>query len=215
MQMNAKLAMGLVSGLALIVAGCATTDHVVSPAFYEKPLEQVAVIEVSGDIRGDANRNQVSDFFAMEMMRKGYRVMERERVQKLMAEQDLQQSGRTSQDAAAQIGKLLNVPAVVMLDVNVSGDKLSLTGRMVDVDTGEVLWIGTGRSGSGRTFARIGGAVGGALLGSQVGGGRGRSIAIGTGGVLGGAAGDAMAPQTARVVQRTIKQMVEEIPDNR
>lgn len=197
---------------AVWLTGCATTDHVVSPQLEKAPPDKIAIVDVSGDIRGDANKNQVEDFFAMEMMRKGYDIIERERVQEVLDEQDFQRSDRTTANEAAEIGKVLNVPAVAMLDVNVDGEKISLTGRMVDVETGKVLWIGTSRGGSGRTLSTVAGATAGGLLGSQVGSGGGRTAATIAGGVLGGAAGRTMAPQTARVVQKSVKRMVEELP---
>lgn len=197
---------------SLWLFGCATTDQVVSPQLQQNRPEKVAVVDISGDIRGNAKKNQVGDFFARELMRKGYRIIERERVQSVLDEQDFQQSDRTTKREAAEIGKILNVPAVAMLDVNVDGQKLSLTGRMVDVETGEVLWIGSSRGGSGEALSTVGGAIVGGLLGSTIGSGSGRTAAIVAGGVLGGAAGNTLAPQTARVVEKSIKRMVEGLP---
>ncbi len=205
----------MICAAALILNGCATGESVVSPGFREASPDRVAVVDITGDIRGDAVKNQVEDYLSMEMMKKGYRVVERSRVQQVMEEQDFQVSDRTSAREAARIGEIMNIPAVMMLDVKIDGEKLSLTGRMVDSQTGEVLWIGSGRGGTGRTMATLGGAVTGGLLGTQVGAGRGRDIATVTGGVLGGAAGYTLAPQAQRMVQRAIGQMVDELPDAR
>lgn len=193
--------------------GCATGDSTVSPAFHEVKPEKIALVDISGDIRGDAPKNQVEDFFIAEMLKKGYRVIERSRVNKILNEQDFQQSDRTTDSEAAQIGKILNVPAVVTLDANVEGEKVSVTGKMIDTDTAEILWVGTGGGGSGETIATAGGAVIGALTGSQVGGGSGRVIGGVAGGVLGGAAGKSLSPQTAKVVKNAISHMVAELPD--
>lgn len=197
----------------LILAGCATGDSTLSPAFDEVNPEKVALVDVSGDINGEAPKNQVEDFFIAEMLEKGYRVIERSRVNKLLDEQDFQQSGRTTDSEAAEIGKILNVPAVVTLDANVEGEKVSVTGKMIDTETAEVLWVGSGGGGSGETMATAGGAVIGAITGSQVGEGSGRVAGGVAGGVLGGAAGKALSPQTAKVVKNAISHMVEELPD--
>lgn len=193
--------------------GCATGEHVLSPRFHDTNPDKVAVVDVVGDIRGGAAKNQVEDFFSMQLLRKNYRVIERERVNSVLAEQDFQHGDRTSDQGMSQIGQVLNVPAVAMLDVTVDGEKVSITGRMVDAETGEVIWIGTGRGGSGRTFSTILGAVTGGLLGSQVGDGRTGAIGAAAGGALGGAAGEALSPQAARVVQRATEEMVEELPE--
>lgn len=196
-----------------MLVGCATTsDTVISPAFYQNQPSRIGIVEVTGDIRGGANKNQVSDFFAMELMRRGYEVIERERVQSVLSEQDFQASDRTSPAEAAQMGQVLNVPAVAMVDVRVDDEKISVTGRIVDVSSGSVIFIGTGQGGTGRRLATVGGAAAGALAGSTIGSGRGRTAAMVVGGVVGGAAGETMAPQTARVIQRSIQEMVKELP---
>ncbi|MFW5996397.1 MAG: CsgG/HfaB family protein [Lentisphaeria bacterium] len=201
--------------VTLWLAGCSTVDQQVSPAFQQKSPDRIAVVDITGDIRGNANKNQVEDFFVKELMGKGYRVIERERVDKLLDEQDFQRSDRTSTDEAAKIGEVINVPAVAMVDVNVDDEKISLTGRMVDVESGEVLWIGSSRGGSGKTLSTVAGAVVGGAAGSQVGSGSGRTAATIAGGALGGAAGKTMAPQTARVVEKSIQRMVKELPSAR
>lgn len=202
----------VVSVFAAVLAGCATGDSVISPDFHARQPERIAIVEVSGDIRGNAPKNQVADFFSMELLGKGYRVIERSRVESVLAEQDFQRSEVTTTESASRMGEILNVPAVAMVDVDLSGEKVSLTGRIVETDTGEVLWIGTGRAGSGRLLATLGGAAAGAGAGSQVGGGSGRTAGVIGGAVLGGAAGDTLAPQTTRVVQRAIQRMIGDLP---
>ncbi|MFP4040457.1 MAG: glycine zipper 2TM domain-containing protein [Desulfosudaceae bacterium] len=197
----------------LWLSACATGDSTVSPAFKKDKLEKIAVVDVSGDISGDAPKNQVEDFFTKEMLNKGYRLIERNRVNKVLDEQDFQKSDRTTDSEAAEIGKILNVPAVAMLDANVEGEKVSITGKIIDTETAEILWTGTGRGGSGATVGTIGGAIAGALGGSQVGSGSGKTAATVAGGVLGGASGEALTPQTARVVEKSITEMVKGIPE--
>ncbi|MFW6414121.1 MAG: glycine zipper 2TM domain-containing protein [Verrucomicrobiota bacterium] len=199
----------------LWLTGCATVDQQVSPVFQQQQPDRIAVVDVTGDIKGDANKNQIEDFFVKELMKKGYRVIERSRVNKLLEEQEFQRSDSTSTNEAAQIGEVINVPAVAMIDVNVDGEKISITGRMLDVETGEILWIASSRGGSGQTLSTIAGAVVGGAAGSQVGSGRGRTAATIAGGVLGGAAGRTMAPQTARVIEKAIQRMMEELPPAR
>ncbi|MFP4452027.1 MAG: glycine zipper 2TM domain-containing protein [Desulfobacterales bacterium] len=213
MKLNHRFLTCMSLCLALLwLSACATGDSTVSPTFNSANLEKLALIDTSGDIRGDAPKNQVEDFFTQEMFKKGYRFIERSRVNKVMNEQDFQHSDRTTNAEAAEIGRILNVPGVVMLDVNVTGEKISMTGKIVDTETAEILWIGTGRGGSGGLLATVGGAVAGAAAGSAIGDGSGRTAATVGGGVLGGAAGQTLAPQTARVVQKSVQKMVKDLP---
>ena len=160
----------------LFLVGCATGESTISPAFHDLNPEKVALVDVTGDISGDAAKNQVEDFFIAEMMKKGYRVIERSRVNEVLQEQDFQRSDRTTDSESAKIGKVLNVPAVMTLDANVEGEKVSVTGKMIHAETAEILWVGTGGGGSGETLATAGGAILGAVAGSQVGKGAGRVV---------------------------------------
>jgi TolB-like protein len=68
------------------------------------------------------------------------RVVERERVQWLLDELELQRDGSVvDQSTAVQAGKLLGVNAVVFGSMIVFEDEMSLTARVVEVETGEVL----------------------------------------------------------------------------
>lgn len=197
--------------------GCSTGESTISPAFYDLKPEKLALVDISGDIHGNTPKNQAEDFFSKEMLEKGYRIIERSRVNSVLKEQNFQHSERTTAAGAAEIGKVLNVEAVMMLNFSVDGEKVSVTGRIVDTQTAEVLWIGTGRGGSGSLMATIGGAATGAavgaLAGSQVSDDTTATVAgaVGTG-ALGGAAGKTLTPQEARVVQMAIEKMVAELP---
>ena len=55
-----------------ILMGCATGESVVSPAFYDLRPDRIAVIDIAGDIRGNAPKNQVEDYFAMVLYPKSW-----------------------------------------------------------------------------------------------------------------------------------------------
>lgn len=203
----------------LFSLGCSKGESTISPAFHQLKPQKVALVDISGDIHGNTPKNQAEDFFSQEMLKKGYRVIERSRVNSVLKEQDFQHSDRTTAAEAARIGQVLNVEAVMMLNFSVDGEKVSVTGRIVDTETAEVLWIGTGRGGSGALLSTIGGAAAGAsvgaLAGSQISDDTTATVAgaVGTG-AIGGAAGKTLSPQEARVVQMAIEKMVQELPAN-
>lgn len=193
---------------ALLLSGCATGESVVGLGFHDTDPHTIGVVDIRGDISRGAANNQVDDFFSMELIRKGYRVIERQRVDSILAEQDFQQSPRTSANEAAEIGRILNVPAVAMVDVHVDGENVSMTTRLVDTQTAEVIFVGGGRGGSGQRLATVGGAIGGAVAGSRI-----SDRGAVAGGVLGGVAGHTLSPQAARVVQRAIQESLKDLPD--
>lgn len=68
------------------------------------------------------------------------KVVERERLQWLLAEMDLQQSGRVDQETAVRAGKLLGATAVLLGDfMKMDRRNMVINVRLVKVETGEVL----------------------------------------------------------------------------
>lgn len=102
----------------------------------------------------------MSDMLVTALVQSGkFRVMEREQLQQVIAEQNLGQSGRVTEQTAPQLGKLLGVAAVVYGSVSEFGYLASDTGgripgigggvskttarvsidvRMIDTTTGEI-----------------------------------------------------------------------------
>lgn len=68
------------------------------------------------------------------------KVIERERLQWLLAELDLQQSGRVDQETAVRAGKLLGATTVLLGDfMKMNRRSMVINVRLVKVETGEVL----------------------------------------------------------------------------
>lgn len=201
---------------ALVVGGCATGkgESYVRAGYNFGALEKVAVVEVSGQVKGDAAKNQIADFFTMELLKRGYAPVERAQVQTLLDEQDFQASDITSNEGAAQVGKILNVPAVMLVSIPTCKENISMTAKMIDVEDGSILWLGSGSGSTGKTGSTILGAVAGAAAGAVLAGGDSSDRVVGgvIGGVLGGVAGRALTPQQAEQVKKIITKVCENLP---
>jgi curli biogenesis system outer membrane secretion channel CsgG len=122
----------------------------------------------------------ISDLLVTYLVKDGsYSVIERKALDKIMAEQNFSISDRANPNSAAKIGKLLGVDAIVVgsitqfgnetKDMNLGGAGgalggfglggfghkkskaiVSLTARLVDVDTGEILAVAEGHGESQR-----------------------------------------------------------------
>jgi hypothetical protein len=71
--------------LAVLAAGgCATGkgESYSRAGFNFSTLDKVAVLEVSGAVRGDPVKNQIGDFFVMELLKRGYTPVERAKVRR-------------------------------------------------------------------------------------------------------------------------------------
>ena len=73
----------------LVIAGCGSQrgESVTSVNFNASKYEKVAIVDVAGAVYGEGIKGQISDLFTMELVRKGYSVIERARIQKLIEEQ--------------------------------------------------------------------------------------------------------------------------------
>lgn len=203
--------------LSVVVAGgCASQkgESYARAGFNFSTLEKVAILDVSGSVRGDAAKNQIGDFFAMELIRRGYTPVERSEVQKLLKEQEFQASDITSEAGAAKAGEILNVPAVLLVNIPTYKEEMNMTAKIINVEDGGILWIGSASGSTGKTLSTILGAAAGAAAGVAVGGGDSSDRVAGgiIGGVLGGVAGNALSPQQAEQVQKLIKKLCEEMP---
>jgi len=204
----------LLMGL-LVVAGCAATgESYIRQGFDFSQVDRVAIVEVSGAVYGEPAKNQISDYFAMELLKKGYIPVERVQVQALLKEQRFQASDVTSPDAIAKAGRILNVRTVMLINIPTYNEQMNMTAKMLNVEDASALWIGSGLGRTGKTLATIFGAAGGAAGGAVVAGDDSSSKTIGAiaGGLLGGVAGNALSPQQAEQVQKIIKKMCQNLP---
>jgi len=201
---------------ALLVGGCSTGkgESYSKVGFNFAELDKIAILEVSGAVRGDAAKNQIGSFFEMELMKRGYTPVERSQVQALLKEQEFQASDITSDQGAAKAGQILNVPAVMLVNIPECKEQISMTAKMIDVQDGSILWIGNGSGTTGKTFSTILGAAAGAAAGAVVAGGDSSDRVAGgiIGGVLGGVAGQALSPQQAEQVQKIVKKVCDSMP---
>jgi len=201
-------------GLVLAVCGCTSVEGYSRQGYDFGQVDRVAVVDVVGDVRGNTTKNQVGDMFSMQLLQKGYSPVERSQVQKVLEEQSFQAGELTPEDTAVKAGRILNVPAVMVVNVSTTSEDISMTAKMLEVESGSILWVSTGTGSTGRTVSTILGAGAGAAAGAAVGGDEEVVGAI-AGGVLGGAAGYGLSPQMAKKLNEMTKKMCESLPPSR
>ena len=207
----------LTIGVALVmtlVGGCSATGEstVISSSVFAG-IDRVAVIDVTGNVQGDTAKNQIGDFFGMELLKKGITPVERAQVMALLTEQQFQGMEVSSSQGVARAGQILNVPAVLIANVDY-GEQMNMTAKIIKVEDGATIWIGSGFGKTGKGLNPLVGAATGALFGGIVAGSdrTGRAIGAVGGGVLGGVAGEALTPQQAQLCQKVIKKMCASLP---
>lgn len=114
-----------------MLVGCATPRSVTSANFSPEKYARVAVIAIAEQPNVNPGLlRRMEDEFTMEIINKGYSVVSRSDVQRVVKEMDLQNnSGLTDgrDRAAAKLGKILNVPGIVLVGVNNVGEREHIT----------------------------------------------------------------------------------------
>ena len=151
----------------------------------------------------------------MELLKKGFAPVERAQVWAILEEQKFQTSGETSSEDAAKAGRILNVPAVMLINIPVYDENISMSAKIVNVEDGSILWVGSGSGSTGRMMSTIFGAAAGAGAGAAIGGHGHHEVGGIAGGVLGGAAGYGLSPQQAEQFQKIIKKVCENLPERK
>jgi len=202
--------------LALLAAGCASSEgESYATAGYDfSSLDKVAIVEVTGRVYGDAVKNQIGTLFTMELIKRGYAVIERSQIESLLKEQEFQASDITTNEGAARAGAVLNVPAVLLIDIPKYKEKMEMSAKLVDVEDGTILWIGTGSGSTGKTLSTIVGAAAGAAAGAVIAGGDSSDRVVGgvLGGVVGGVAGNALSPDQEKQVKKIVNKVCDTLP---
>jgi len=177
--------------MILAVSGCAPTTSVKQKQTMtiEKPKGMVAlkrrigVVDFENKTTYGANRlgTSASDILITELAKSGkFIVVERDKMDKLMAEQKLGMTGAIDPNTAAKVGKILGLNAIVTGSISQFGEetegseylitqsksqvvKCTVDIRVVDAETGQVLYAD---SGSGLSKKHTGGVLG---LGTRAG----------------------------------------------
>jgi hypothetical protein len=105
--------------VAIGFSSCAVPQASVNPNFSAEKYNRVAIVAVAEqpDINPGVLR-RMEDEFEMGIMKKGYSVVSRSDVERVMKEISFQNSGLTDSRGACQIGKVLNVRGIVLVSVN-------------------------------------------------------------------------------------------------
>jgi hypothetical protein len=203
----------MLTAFALYVGGCAKGESYKRANYDFSKVDKVAIVDVVGDIGGDAAKNQISDFWSMELLKKGYTPVERAQIQSLLKEQQFEVSGVTSDVDVVKAGRILNVPTVMIINIPDFGETMSMTAKMLDTQDGSILWLGSGTGGTHKMAGTILGAITGVAAGAVVGHQSGEAVAGGAlGGVVGGVAGNLLSPQQATAAHKLVEKIGKDMP---
>lgn len=95
----------------------------------------------------DSTGVTLADLISAQMAaKKGFKLVERQRIEEILSEMKLGMTGMIDQNTAIQVGKMLGANVMVFGSFSTLGKKVLLTIRLVKVETGEIVGGVTERS---------------------------------------------------------------------
>ena len=100
----------------------------------------IAVSNFKSDNLSESEINTLVDRLGLELFNTGkFRVIEREDIDLLLTEIELQQSGCTTDQCLIEIGQILGVDIIITGSINKLGTIYSANAKMIDVESGQII----------------------------------------------------------------------------
>jgi TolB-like protein len=107
---------------------------------FSKDKITVAVLDFEAKNISKESAEAVTDLLRTELFNTGrFKVVEREKIRRIIDEHSFQSSGMTDSDRAVEIGRLLNAEKIMVGTVTKLGNTRLINTRMVDVQSGLVV----------------------------------------------------------------------------
>src|SRR4029453_2762361 len=129
---------------AVLLPACAPAkgESFTKVGFDPLTVQRLAVVDGNNPTFKVDLRQQLVDAIMYEFLKKGWDVVERANIQKGVDEVKFQNGDLTPADQRQKMGEILNVQALAFVNIGGSPDEMSITIKMVEPESGDVLWWG-------------------------------------------------------------------------
>ena len=130
-----------------VLSGCGTSPtgkSYVRIGYNFSKLDLVAIVNVVGDVESETVKRQIADMFTSQLLSKGYAPVEYQYTQRQLRDKNFIADDLSPGASAIEAGQVLNVPAVMLIEVPLLEDEISITAKILDVDNGSAIWVGNG-----------------------------------------------------------------------
>ncbi len=190
----------------LLICGCRSQQESSFRAGYDfSAVNKVAIVSVEGAVPSEVAKDEIADFFAIELLEQGYAPMGRAQVRASLAEQESEEEliDLTTPEGAVAAGLILDVPAVLTIRIPHFGEEISVTATMIDVEDGSILWLANGSGKGGGSFS---------IFGSKSRRSEDEGLLGPIMGDVMGASNDPLTPGDAERAQRIVQRMCRSLP---
>jgi hypothetical protein len=206
-----KIVLNILAISLLLVVGCLTQQESSFRAGYDfSGVDKIAIVSVEGAVPSEAAKDEIADFFSIELLQRGYAPMGRPQVRAALAEQQIEDMNETetpdlsTPEGAIAAGIALNVPAVLTITIPHFGDEISISAKILDVEDRSILWLAKGTGKGGAAFS--------SLFGSKSGNENEGLLRPVMGDVM-GVTNEPLSAEDAKKTQRIIKNMCRSLPN--
>ena len=202
-----KIILNILVIAVLMIAGCRSQQESSFRAGYDfSGVNKIAIVSVEGAVPSEVAKDEIADFFSIELLEKGYAPMGRAQVRASLAEQQIEDeiADLTTPEGAVAAGMTLDVPAVLTIKIPHFSEEISISATIIDVEDSSILWLATG-TGRGR------GTISSIFSSRSK---RGEEEVL-LGPVMGedlGVTNEPLSPEDAKRAQRIVKKMCRSIP---
>ena len=202
-----KIVINILAIAILLIGGCRSQQESSFRAGYDfSTVNKVAIVAVEGAVPSEVAKDEIADFFAIELLERGYAPMGRAQIRASLAEQEAEDeiTDLTTPEGAVAVGLALDVPAVLTIKIPHFGEEISISATMIDVEDHSILWLATGSGKGGGTFSSI--------FGSKSGGSKDEGLLGPIMGDVMGSTDQPLSPEDAERAQRIVKRMCRSLP---
>ena len=122
-----------------ILTSCATKPKIVQTPIIKGTIAVLNFKNTSPNKNWDYMESAVAEIFTSNLAgNSDFKVVEREKLNKILEEQKLNQSGIVDEGAAVKIGKILGATEIVLGSITQLGKTIVITARVIKIETGEI-----------------------------------------------------------------------------
>ncbi|MFH1239400.1 MAG: GNA1162 family protein [bacterium] len=149
-KMISRLIIFIIS--AVLITGCVSSRAAIKSDYDFTKIKRIGVLRFANYSKNVSSGAAVADEFIRQLLIKNINVVERINLDRLIQEQDLNSSGYLNPETAKKAKELLGVDAIITGTVmeysprvrrqqsDITTAEVSISARMIDVETGSVVW---------------------------------------------------------------------------
>lgn len=198
---------------ALVAGGCiAGRGNSFRSSYDFNNVEKIAIVAIEGSVKSETAKDQIADFFASELLDNGFAPIARAQVRAALRDQNLEAENLSSIEASTEVGAILKVPVVMVIEIPRFQDKVTMTAKLIDVEDGSIIWMGKSSGSAGRRS--VSGTLAGVFTGT---GGSSRSNEYDLANspiaeLFGGEVNAALTPEEEQKIQRIVRDICSTLP---